>query len=93
MNEGHPPHSSLMWAREVPTAPKNTHHQENIMNKSFAATMNRLSEEDPSAYEAIQKKVLALKSEAKNWRLQAQGKTSSVIELKEAFDGSQVEHQ
>ncbi|MGP5033056.1 hypothetical protein ACTXJG_16750 [Glutamicibacter arilaitensis] len=63
------------------------------MNKSFAATMNRLSEEDPSAYEAIQKKVLALKSEAKNWRLQAQGKTSSVIELKEAFDGRQVEHQ
>lgn len=47
------------------------------MNKSFAAAMSRLSEEDPSAYEAIQKKVLALKSEAKNWRLQAQDKTST----------------
>ena len=62
-------------------------------NKNYAEAMSWLEEEDPTYYEAIQKKVRSLKSEAMTWRLQAQGKTSSVIELKEAFDGSQVEHQ
>lgn len=59
-------------------------------NKNYSEAMAKLEEEDPSSYKAVQRKVRLLKAEAMNWRLQAQGKTSSVIELKEAFDGSQV---
>lgn len=58
------------------------------INKHFAATMDRLKAEDPTAYQAIQKKLQSLKSEAKNWRLQAQDKTPSVDASKEALDDS-----
>lgn len=46
-------------------------------NKNYAEAMSWLEEEDPTYYEAIQKKVRSLKSEAMTWRLQAQGKTST----------------
>lgn len=62
-------------------------------NKNFAEAMTRLEEEDPTSYKAISRRLAALKSEAAKWRRQAQGLSPSVIELKEAFDGSQVEHQ
>ena len=62
-------------------------------NKNYSEAMAKLEEADPSSYKAVQRKVRALKAEAMNWRLKAQGKTSSVIESKEAFDGRQVEHQ
>lgn len=62
-------------------------------NKNFAEAMTRLEEEDPTSYKAISRRFAVLKSEAAKWRRQAQGLSPSVIELKEAFDGRQVEQQ
>lgn len=46
-------------------------------NKNFAAAMRQLQEEDPTTYEAINKKIHALKAEAASWRRQSLNKTSN----------------
>lgn len=48
-------------------------------NKNFAAAMRQLEEEDPTTYEAINKKIHALKAEAASWRRKTLNTSSSLV--------------